>query len=172
MTPRRYAGFWYRLVAALIDGLLYTVLMGLTTMGLYGSDAEVLWEYVYREQPTNGLLDFAVSWLLPAVVIMLFWEYKLATPGKMAISARIVDADSGARPSPKQWIFRYLGYCASTLPLGFGFLWIAFDSRKQGWHDKLANTVVIFSGGGPQAGDDHALDPEGERPPGTMTHIA
>ncbi len=38
---------------------------------------------------------------------------------------------------------RYLGYFASTIPLCLGFLWIAFDKRKQGWHDKLAGTVVI-----------------------------
>ncbi len=172
MTPRRYAGFWCRLVAALIDSLLFMVLMALTTVVLYGLDAEVLWEYVYCEQAMNGLLDFVVSWLLPAVVIMLFWEYKLATPGKMVISAKIVDADSGARPSPKQWIFRYLGYFASALPLGLGFLWIAFDSRKQGWHDKLANTVVIFSRGEPMAEDTHALDTTGERGPGTIIQIA
>jgi uncharacterized RDD family membrane protein YckC len=27
--------------------------------------------------------------------------------------------------------------------LGLGLLWVAFDRRKQGWHDKIANTVVV-----------------------------
>ena len=43
----------------------------------------------------------------------------------------------------EQLIGRYLGYYVSTIPLMLGFLWVAFDARKQGWHDKMANTVVI-----------------------------
>ncbi len=42
-------------------------------------------------------------------------------------------------------VLRYIGYFLSALPLDFGFLWIAFDARKQGWHDKLASTVVRTS---------------------------
>ena len=58
-------------------------------------------------------------------------------------SAIIVDAKTFGRPSNRQLIGRYLGYYVSILPLGFGFLWIAFDKRKQAWHDKLAGTVVV-----------------------------
>jgi len=70
----------------------------------------------------------------------LVWQ---ATPGQMLISARIVDARTGARPTPGQCIGRWLGYLPSTLCLGLGFIWIGIDARKQGWHDKLAGTVVI-----------------------------
>jgi uncharacterized RDD family membrane protein YckC len=38
---------------------------------------------------------------------------------------------------------RYLGYFVSTIPFGLGLFWIGWDKRKQGWHDKLAGTVVI-----------------------------
>jgi uncharacterized RDD family membrane protein YckC len=38
---------------------------------------------------------------------------------------------------------RYFAYFLSTIPLGLGLIWVAFDKRKQGWHDKLAGTVVI-----------------------------
>ena len=31
----------------------------------------------------------------------------------------------------------------STLPLGLGLIWVGIDPKKQGWHDKLAGTVVI-----------------------------
>ena len=42
-------------------------------------------------------------------------------------------------------IGRYLGYYVSIIPFCMGLIWVAFDRRKQGWHDKLAGTVVIRS---------------------------
>ena len=61
----------------------------------------------------------------------------------MAIAARIVDAKTGGKPSNAQLITRYAGYFLAIIPLFAGLVWVAFDSRKQGWHDKLAGTVVI-----------------------------
>ncbi len=61
----------------------------------------------------------------------------------MAISTKIVDAVSGNAPTNGQMIGRYFAYFISTIPLCLGFLWIAFDKKKQGWHDKLAGTVVV-----------------------------
>jgi uncharacterized RDD family membrane protein YckC len=75
--------------------------------------------------------------------VLLFWIYRQATPGKIAIGARIVDAESGANPSARQLVGRYLGYYVSIVPLMLGIFWVAFDPRKQGWHDKLAGTVVV-----------------------------
>jgi len=89
-----------------------------------------------------------IRYVLPAVLVIAFWLYKLATPGKMAIGATIVDARTGRRPSAGQLVIRYFGYIVSTLPLGLGLIWVAFDSRKQGWHDKLAGTVVVRRGSG------------------------
>ncbi|MGA7985503.1 MAG: RDD family protein [Burkholderiales bacterium] len=39
---------------------------------------------------------------------------------------------------------RFLGYFVSIVPLGLGFLWIAFDRKKRGWHDLIAGTVVVY----------------------------
>ena len=61
----------------------------------------------------------------------------------MVISAKIVDAKTGQKPSTSQFIVRYVGYILSMIPLFLGFFWIAWDSKKQGWHDKVAGTVVI-----------------------------
>jgi uncharacterized RDD family membrane protein YckC len=88
-------------------------------------------------------MDFLLSWVFPAVAVILFWVKKQATPGKMAISAKIVDARTGNIPSVGQFIGRYLSYSLAVLPLCLGIIWVAFDSRKQGWHDKLAGTVVV-----------------------------
>ncbi|HGF7539172.1 TPA: RDD family protein, partial [Vibrio cholerae] len=84
-----------------------------------------------------------LSWVFPIIAIITFWIYRQATPGKIAICAKIVDAKTGAQPTLQQYIVRYLGYIVATIPLGLGILWVAWDPRKQGWHDKLAGTVVI-----------------------------
>ncbi len=81
--------------------------------------------------------------MLPAIVIVWFWRRKKATPGKLAIGARVVDAATGQAITTRQGIVRCLGYFVAALPLFLGFLWVAFDPRKQGWHDKLAGTVVV-----------------------------
>lgn len=90
-----------------------------------------------------GPADFLISWVLPTVLTVACWRAWQATPGKMAIAARVVDARTGGNPTLNQLVIRALGYFLSTLVFGLGFVWVAFDLRKQGWHDKLANTVVI-----------------------------
>jgi len=88
-------------------------------------------------------MDFIMSWVFPPVAVIFFWVAKQATPGKMAILAKIVDAKTGSAPTIGQFIGRYFAYFLAGLPLGFGIIWVAFDGRKQGWHDKLAGTVVV-----------------------------
>ena len=60
------------------------------------------------------------------------------------MKARIVDADTLEKPETWQWIVRYLGYYVSIFTLFIGFIWVAVDPRKQGFHDKLGRTVVIY----------------------------
>lgn len=81
--------------------------------------------------------------VLLALPVIAFWIWRSATPGKMLTRMRIVDATTGGPLTPKQSFIRYVSYFASALPLGLGFTWVIFDPRKQGWHDKLANTVVV-----------------------------
>lgn len=61
----------------------------------------------------------------------------------MAVAAQVVDAQTGATVTVGQAMLRYLGYFIAMLPLGLGIFWIGFDRRKQGWHDKIAGTVVV-----------------------------
>ena len=138
MDDLKYAGFWIRLVASVIDGLLLTIVTAPILISIYG-----VGYYADPSLEFQGLADFVVSAVLPAVIVILFWIHRQATPGKMAVSARVVDARTGANPTTAQCIGRYFAYIPSVLVLGIGLLWVAFDSRKQGWHDKLAGTVVI-----------------------------
>jgi uncharacterized RDD family membrane protein YckC len=77
------------------------------------------------------------------VATILFWRFRGATPGKMLVKAKIVKAEDLGPPSTGRLIGRFLAYFISIVPVFLGFLWIAFDKRKQGWHDKIAGTVVV-----------------------------
>lgn len=119
MEHQEYIGFWKRLVASLVDSILIVVFTVPITYMMYGPqyfDAN-------STQMIHGPGDMVVNYLLPLVFVIGFWVYKMATPGKMLFEAVIVDAKTGGKPSMRQWIFRYLGYIVSTLPLLLGFLW-------------------------------------------------
>jgi uncharacterized RDD family membrane protein YckC len=137
-----YVGFLPRLGATIIDSILLAIIIYPLLYAIYGR------EYFAGGHLIAGVGDFIVNYILPAVAIIVFWIYRSATPGKMAIHARIVDAGTGGHPSTGQMIGRYFAYYLSTIPFCLGFLWIAWDPKKQGWHDKLAGTVVVRPKGG------------------------
>ena len=134
-----YVGFWKRLLAFIVDTLIVMVVVIPLLIAVYGR------QYFARTEPGfAGLWDVLIQVVLPAIAVIVFWRFRGATPGKMLVSARIVDADTHGAPSTGKLIGRYFAYLVSTIPVFLGFLWIAFDKRKQGWHDKLAGTVVIL----------------------------
>lgn len=132
-----YAGFWIRVGASLIDGIIILCITVPILYMIYGDS------YFYSDDFILGGADFIVSYVLPFVATVLFWMYKSATPGKMAVKAIVVDARTGNSPTAQQSVIRYIGYVVSTIPLFLGLFWVAWDSKKQGWHDKMAGTVVI-----------------------------
>lgn len=134
-----YAGFWIRVAATLIDGVLIVAITYPILFAIYG--AAYFGEQ--NESIISGPADFLISYVFPAVASIIFWVTKKGTPGKLALSLRVVDANTGNSITVGQAIGRYLGYFVSAVPLGLGYIWIAFDSNKQSWHDMMANTLVI-----------------------------
>jgi uncharacterized RDD family membrane protein YckC len=137
MNDQTYAGFWIRVWASLIDTFFTVILIMPLLWALYGDS------YFTSDAVSHGTLDAILNYVFPALIVIVFWCYKSATPGKMICDLTIVDANTGSKPSTKQFVGRYLAYYLSALPFLLGFIWVAFDSRKQGWHDKLAGTVVL-----------------------------
>lgn len=135
-----YVGFWPRVGASLIDTLLQLAVTMPIIYVIYG-------RLSVPGRTFMGMGDFLISLVFPAIAVIAFWVYKSATPGKLAMSALVVDADTGTALSVKQSVIRYIGYVVSLIPFGVGFLWVAFDRRKQGWHDKMANSVVVRPSG-------------------------
>lgn len=136
-----YGGFWVRFGAVVLDSVILFSVTFLAVRLLYGQ-GYLEWA---MEEAAQGLTREQVffNYVLPAIYSVGFWILKSATIGKMLVKVKIVDAKTGKPASPLQCIVRYLGYIVSALPLGLGFIWIAFDKRKQGWHDKIARTLVV-----------------------------
>ncbi|MEH6556624.1 MAG: RDD family protein [Oceanicoccus sp.] len=137
MKQSDYAGFWVRVAATIIDSVLIMIvitplflLLGEQSYGANGSIIPTAW-------------DLALNYCLPALAIILFWIYKSSTPGKMIFKLKIVDAKTGEKPTGRQLVGRYFAYYISILPFMLGLVWVAIDNKKQGWHDKLAGTLVI-----------------------------
>lgn len=73
-----------------------------------------------------------------------FWAVLGETPGDMLMGLRIVRTD-GRRMNLRCALLRYVGSLLAALPLFLGFLWILVDDRRQGWHDKIAGTYVLYT---------------------------
>lgn len=149
-----YVGFWPRVGATVVDMVLSAVVLQPIGSAIYRrrdtldlaaavGDPSIASQALLEALLPHGPLDLLANWLLPAAAVILFWMARQATPGKMLIKARIVDADTLAKPTTGQWLIRYLGYYVGIVSLGLGFAWVGWDPRKQGWHDKMANTLVV-----------------------------
>jgi uncharacterized RDD family membrane protein YckC len=131
-----YVGFWARIGAGLIDALLLIAVPLPLLFLLFGRDFGL-------QAHLAGSTDLLASLALPMLVVLAFWAARQATPGKMVISAVIIDEKTAGPPSIGQHVGRALACVLVAIPFCLGILWIAFDPKKQGWHDKLAGTLVV-----------------------------
>jgi uncharacterized RDD family membrane protein YckC len=111
----QYAGFWIRFVAAIIDWFIIAILV-LTVIG----------------------------WL---IYLPLMWWKKGQTVGMMILNLKIVRAVDGGPIGGQAAFIRFIAYAVEVIvTVGLlGFIWAAFDPRKQALHDKAAGTVVIHT---------------------------
>ena len=137
MENQEYAGFWIRFGALLIDVVIMIIFLFIPTYLIYGDD------YLYGTEFILGFWDVLLNYIVPLVATIWFWLRYLGTPGKMLLKLRVVDAETGNTLSLGQAVGRYFAYIPAMLALGVGIIWVAFDKKKQGWHDKLAGSVVV-----------------------------
>lgn len=148
-----YAGFWMRLGAYLIDGIaLWIICVILGSMLGIVAFPFVFWawapmaDHMMAYQPLwvllGRIIGFCIWMAMPAAYFICFWAVRGETLGMMALRIRVIHTDG----SPVDWgaaVVRFLGYIICWITLGLLFLWIAFDGRKQGLHDKMGDTYVI-----------------------------
>jgi len=138
----RSAGFVTRLFAYLAD---LAVIAGL--MAVSGWLA-VLADTVIESIGLDPRVDLATIYLfmIPFLIgsyYVLFWSLTGRTIGKWFMGLKVVGRD-GRPPSIGRSIVRLFGYALSALALWTGYLWIIIDDERQGWHDHLAKTWVIY----------------------------
>ena len=138
--PIRYVGFWARAFAFLIDNVAGAVLTTPFLGAFLTIDIDRLADPVYLNELQ---IKIYLALVLMAVLIIALWKYFAATPGKLLIKAYIVNASDLHTASNIQLLIRALGYIPSFFIFGLGFVWIGLDQRKQGWHDKMARTLVV-----------------------------
>lgn len=134
-SAQQYAGFGIRLVAYIIDAIIIGVIVGILTG-------------IGRAVNSNALtgLSSGAGGLIGFLYLVYFWATTGQTLGKRAMGLRVVGRDGGT--GGIGWgpaILRWIGYLISGFVFLLGFLWIIWDSEKQGWHDKIAGTHVIRS---------------------------
>ena len=143
-------GFGRRLLAAMLDSVVifFVSMMASTAAGVAGL---VLGMYSPEAEEISTRFVVASGLLVSILYYVGFWAKGGGqTIGNFTCMMRIV----GTNGQPIGWgraVLRYLGYYVSLIPLSIGFLWAAFDKRRQGWHDKIARTYVIES--------DHQFSP-------------
>jgi len=131
-TELRYAGFWIRTLAFIVDAVIMSVIASF----LFG-------DAVVQAQGTSVSVNFS-GWynLFPILYTLVFWMWIEATPGKWICKLKVVRPD-GSKMHWYQSIIRYFSYLISGFVFMIGFFAIGFSDKKRGWHDKIANTVVV-----------------------------
>ncbi len=151
MSKHRYGGFWRRAVAYSVDKTILQIIS--LILLLVGMLASGLGLPAYRHGHDGGLfgnmLDgpfLAFYYVMTVFVDMLYFTWFHGamgqTPGKMMLKLRVVQP-SGDPVSFGTAFLRWVGYVVSAAAVFIGFMWIALDRRKQAWHDKIADTIVV-----------------------------
>lgn len=137
-TNLKYSSFWRRFVASLVDALILIFIgmgismsLGRNPFGDSGSESFA------------GTLDYLLSFLVGTAYSIIFWvKYEGQTPGKKVMHIRVVKED-GKQLDWTTAVIREFSYWVSFIPLALGYFWVIFDTKKQGWHDKIAGTYVV-----------------------------
>lgn len=140
----QYAGAISRAVAFGIDvaiislAVLVVAALALTVEGFFPGRilAGVRFAVTVATEVIGAILTIAYP--------IAFWALLGETPGDMLMGLHILRTD-GRRMNLRRALLRYVGCLLAALPLFMGFLWILVDDRRQGWHDKIAGTYVLYT---------------------------
>jgi Predicted membrane protein/domain len=121
-----YGGFWIRLVAYIIDavliGIIETILISVA-----------------------GTAGQGIAGIIGIVYFIGMWGTTGQTVGMMPFGLRVVRNSDGGKLTWGNAILRFVGLIIAFVVIFIGVIWVAFDSRKRGWHDMIGGTVVVRS---------------------------
>ena len=141
-----FAGFWRRLGAFLIDFITLAVITSIL-LPFRWFDFPGFWEVgnIFNSHPWLApfwAFNDLISLLIGVAYFVAFWVWRGQTPGKMVAGIRVIRTD-GSNITLGVALLRCLGYIVSAAVIFIGFIWVAFDRHKQGFHDKMADTYVV-----------------------------
>ncbi len=146
----KFAGFWLRLAAHIIDHFVLGFVIGAIvsfTMLVMGISASFLED---MDNPATQMIVISFSTVVGVSALVVTWLYYAmmesssyqGTLGKLALSMKVTDAN-GEKVSFAQATGRFFGKFLSSFILYIGYIMIAFTEKKQGLHDILAGTLVL-----------------------------
>ncbi len=136
------AGFWIRFAAALIDGIILSVV-----------------GFVLR-----AIVGYNFGSLLSLALAFAYYGYMEGGPsgqsiGKKVLDIRVVRYDDGGPLGWSTALLRHLCSYLSAIPCGLGYFWMLWDPEKMTWHDKLSHTVVAPASAWPPPPDSFGKPP-------------
>jgi uncharacterized RDD family membrane protein YckC len=150
-----FSGFWRRVCANVVDGILLGIvgiviaiplfigMFSLASNAAMVGDQEALTAAIARMERWGYIV--AAANIFVYLAYMIGFKYRRgATPGYSRLGIKIVSM-TGDPLTIAQVVVRFIGSLCSLLALGLGFLWIAFDKHRQSWHDKAAGTYVVYA---------------------------
>lgn len=154
-TP--YAGFWLRLIALIIDGIVVSIvefivfvpLLSALGLGFVGAMSDM-----DMEEPGNivGLVGAIVAaagayWILATAIQILYFSImessnSQATLGKMAMGIKVTDMQGGRLDFTKAFL-RNFCKLISNFTLLIGYIMAGFTEKRQALHDLIAGALVV-----------------------------
>ena len=130
-STAQYASFGRRFLAILLDGFIIMLI----SMAINLPFALFL--------PDLSSLGTLIGYGCSLFYYIYFIGSRGQTLGKMALGIKVVKTDGSPVGYLNAFLREVVGKFISGLVLGLGYLWILWDPRKQAWHDKIANTIVV-----------------------------
>jgi uncharacterized RDD family membrane protein YckC len=149
MSRPALAGIGARFGAVLLDGLLPSLIS--IPLAIAGYAALSSLTASPPSLPGESMQTFAIFILLLtclgfmsySALMLAMWSYGM-TPGKWLLGLRVITVDTGLPAGFWRMVLReYIGRLAAGLFCAIGYFWALFDANKQGWHDKIAKTLVV-----------------------------
>ncbi len=134
-------GFGRRFLAYFLDGIILNLVTLCVIFGVILGGGAIAGQNKDAASAIT-ILAQCLGFLIGVAYFVGFWATTGQTLGKMAMGIKVISTD-GSPVSRGKAFLRYLGYIVSGLVLSLGFIWAAFDEKRQGWHDKIAGTYVV-----------------------------
>jgi uncharacterized RDD family membrane protein YckC len=151
----KYAGFWKRFLAVIIDGIVIWVLQAFVIvpiLGLVGFSIATAPPDMSDPDAAMGMVASIIAaagaiWLVVVTIQILYGSFMESskyqgTLGKMALGIIVTDMNGGKLDFTKALV-RNLCKLISNFTMLIGYIIAGFTAKKQALHDLIASTLVV-----------------------------